>query len=176
MTKLFSNFSKLFLAGLLIFATSCERELAELQPATFPTAGDVFIDGFTGGLEFSAFGGSDVTAFDTDTEIKFRGTTSMRFSVPDFEDPAGAFAGGAFFLEGAGRDLSNYNVLTFWARASQASTINEIGFGNDLGANTFVTAVNNLPVTTNWKKYYVPIPDPAKLTNERGLLWFSEGP
>ncbi|MFK8164074.1 MAG: Ig-like domain-containing protein, partial [Lewinella sp.] len=175
MTKLLNNFSKLLIAGLLIFSTSCEREFDDLQPATFPAGANVFIDGFTGGLEYSAFGGSDVTAFDTDTEVKYSGTTSMRFSVPDFEDPAGAYAGGAFFLE-TGRDLSGYNVLTFWARASQAATLDQVGFGNYLGGNEYVASVSGLAINTNWKKYYIPIPDPSKLTQERGMLFYSEGP
>ena len=175
MTNSFNNLSKLLIAGILLFATSCEREFDDLQPATFPTNAEVFIDGFTGGLEYAAFAGSDVTAFDTDTEIKYSGTTSMRFSVPDFEDPAGAYAGGAFFMEN-GRDLSGYNVLTFWARASQAANISVLGFGNYLGENEHVASISEVPINTNWKKYYIPIPDPSKLTQERGMLYYSEGP
>jgi hypothetical protein len=99
----------------------------------------------------------------------------MRFSVPDFEDPAGAYAGGAFFLE-SGRDLTGYNVLTFWARASQPANIDVIGIGNDLGDNEFLASLSDLAVNTNWKKYYIPIPDPSKLTQERGMLYYAEGP
>lgn len=161
--------------GLLVFSTACERELDEIEPATFPTNADVFIDGFTAGLNYAAFGGSDVTAFDTDTETVFAGTTSMRFEVPDFEDPAGAFAGGAFFLD-TGRDLSGYTALTFWARASQPANINEIGIGNDFGDSEFVATLSNLPVNTNWQKYYIPLPDASKLTQERGMLFYAEGP
>ncbi|WP_020570647.1 Ig-like domain-containing protein [Neolewinella persica] len=175
MTKLLNNFSKFILAVLLIFSTSCERDLDDLEPATFPTSADVFIDGFVGGLNYAAFGGSDVTAFDTDTEIKYAGTTSMRFSVPDFEDPAGAYAGGAFFLD-SGRDLTGYNVLTFWARASQPANIDIVGIGNDLGDNEYIASLSGLAVNTNWKKYYIPIPDPSKLTQERGMFFYSEGP
>ncbi len=175
MTKFFNGFSRLLFAGLLLFSFGCERDLEELELATYPTNADVFIDGFTGGLEYAAFGGSDVTAFDTDTDIRFRGTTSMRFAVPDFESPSGAYAGGAFFLE-TGRDLTSYNVLSFWARASQPATLDNIGFGNYLGANENVVSVDALPLTTNWQKYYVPIPDASRLTQERGLLFYSEGP
>ncbi|MEM1324278.1 MAG: hypothetical protein AAGG75_28725, partial [Bacteroidota bacterium] len=114
--------------------SSCERELEDLEPATFPTTAEVFIDGFSAGLEYAAFGGSDVTAFEVDDEVKFRGTSSMRFEVPDFESPTGSFAGGVFFDEG-GRDLTGYTTLTFWMRASRSANINELGFGNDLGEN-----------------------------------------
>lgn len=175
MTNFLNGFSRILFAGLLLFTFGCERDLEELELATYPTNADVFIDGFTGGLEYAAFGGSDVTAFDTDTEIQYRGTTSMRFSVPDFESPAGAYAGGAFFLE-TGRNLTGYNVLSFWARASQPATLDEVGFGNYLEANENIVSVNGLAMTTNWQKYYVPIPDASRLTQERGLLYYSEGP
>ena len=33
-----------------------------------------------------------------------------------------------------------------------------------------------VPVNTNWQKYYVPIPDPSKVTAETILLRFAEGP
>lgn len=175
MTKNIQGLGHLLFAGLLLFTFGCERDLDELEPASFPTAGDVFIDGFTGGLEYAAFGGSDVTAFDVDTEIKFRGTTSMRFAVPDEGAPAGSFAGGSFFL-GSGRNLSGYTALTFWARASQPAFLNEVGFGNDFGANQYAALTNGLALTTNWQKYYIPIPDPAKLTQERGMFYYAEGP
>ena len=56
-----------------------------------------------------------------------------------------------FFLM-AGRDLSGYDALTFWAKATQAGTINEIGFGNDFGENKFLVSPKNLRITTNWTK------------------------
>ena len=31
-------------------------------------------------------------------------------------------------------------------------------------------------VNTNWKKFFIPIPDPSVLTEEQGLLYFSEAP
>jgi hypothetical protein len=31
-------------------------------------------------------------------------------------------------------------------------------------------------LTTNWVKYIIPIPDASKLTQERGMLWYAEGP
>ncbi|PHI21155.1 hypothetical protein CEQ90_03800 [Lewinellaceae bacterium SD302] len=172
--SIYQLLSVLLIIGGLSFG--CERDLEDLEPAEFPTNGDVFIDGFTGGMEYAAFGGSKVTAFDVDTEIKYEGTTSMRFAVPDFEDPEGAYAGGTFFLT-SGRNLSGYTALTFWARATRSATIDEIGFGNDLGENRYVTSVaGGIQVNTNWQKYYIPIPDPSKLTSERGMLFYAEGP
>lgn len=162
-------------ALLLIFVFSCTREIDGLEPATFPTTGDIFIDGFSAGLNYSAFGGSKVTAFDVDTDVKYDGEASMRFEVPDFEDPAGAYAGGAYTTT-VGRDLTGYDALTFWARASQSASIDVVGFGNDLGESKHVVTLSNVPVNTNWKKYYIPIPDPAQLTQERGMFFYSEGP
>jgi len=99
----------LLLAMSTIFM-NCSRDIDELDLATNPAIAEVFIDGFSAGLEYAAFGGSDVTAFDVDTEVKYSGTSSMRISVPDFEDPKGAYAGGVYFT-GSGRDLSGFDAL-----------------------------------------------------------------
>jgi hypothetical protein len=174
-TKTYNILTALSLVAMLAFGASCERELDELVPASFPSNGDIFIDGFSGGLQYAAFGGSDVTAFQVVDEGAYSGTAVMRFEVPDFEDPAGAYAGGAFFVPG-GRDLTGFTALTFWGRSSKAANIDVLGFGNDLGANRFVTTINNVPMTSRWKKYYIPIPDPSKLTQEGGMFFYSEGP
>ncbi len=170
------HFSTLgFFAACLALFSSCERDPAELDPAAFPAIPEVFSDAFSAGLNYAAFGGSDVRAFDVDTEVKYSGTASMRIAVPDVGDPAGAYAGGVYFTS-TGRNLSGYNVLTFWAKASKSATIDIIGFGNDLGENKYQASIAGLPVNTNWKKYYIPIPDPSKLTAERGMFFYSEGP
>ncbi|GAB4418713.1 MAG: hypothetical protein OHK0039_30440 [Bacteroidia bacterium] len=173
--KTFNNLIGIGIWLVLILGTGCERTLDELKPAEFPADGTVFLDNFSAGLEYAAFGGSDVMAFEVVDEGAYKGTSVMRFSVPDFEDPSGAYAGGAFFVPG-GRDLSGFTVLTFWARASQAANIDVLGFGNDLVANRFITTISNTPVNTNWRKYYIPIPDPARLTQEGGMFFYSEGP
>ena len=162
----------LFSAVLLL---SCERSIDDLEPVTFPAKGEIFIDGFTGDLEYDAFGGSDVRSFEVDMDVKYKGTASMRFDVPNFNDPAGAFAGGVFSST-TGRDLSGFNTLSFYARSSKTASVDIIGFGNDLGENKFQTTINGLQLKTGWTKYYIPIPDPSKLTAEEGLFFFSEGP
>jgi hypothetical protein len=166
-----------FLLGLIFIITvSCERELSEdVEFATFPSTAEVFIDGFSGGLEYLPFGGSKFDAFTVDNETKIKGSASMRFDVPNVGDPDGAFAG-AIFPDFGGRDLSGYDALTFWAKASQAGTINEIGFGQDFGENKFLVTLPNLLLSTNWKKYTIPIPDASKLTFEKGMFWYAEGP
>ena len=165
--------SYLMFALFLVINYSCAPDEDNLQEATFPNIADVFIDGFSAGLQYDAFGDSRVTAFDVDTDIVFQGTASMRFNIPNTSDPQGGYAGGIFSVAG-GRDLTDYNVLTFYARASRGETINEIGFGLTFQGEVFRTQINGLQVGTEWQKYFIPIPDGAKLTQESGMLWYAE--
>jgi len=135
---------------------------------------DVFIDTFSGGLDYAAFAGSDYLGFQVDNKVAYNGSAaSMRFDVPNVGDPDGGFTGGAFFSTG-GRNLSGYNVLTFWAKGLQAATI-EIGFGLDDKGSQDYKASCTQKISTTWKKYYLPIPDASKLTLEKGLLYVSAG-
>lgn len=171
------NISILALLTSLVMLTvaACKRDLDDLEPAAFPTTAEVFIDGFSAGLSYAAFGGSKVTAFDVDTEVKYKGSASMKFAVPDAGDPQGAYAGGGY-LASVGRDLSGYDALTFWARASKSATIDVVGFGNDFGESKFLTTLRDVKVNTNWQKYIIPLPDPSKLKQEKGMFFYSEGP
>ncbi len=139
-----------------IFATllfGCERDMTDLEPATYSTNPEVFIDGFSGGLNYAAFSGSVPAAFNVDNEVTLNNSSaSMRFEVPNYGDPRGAYAGGTYFT-GVGRDLSGYNALTFWAKASKNATLDVVGFGNDLGANKYQVSVNGLNINTNWKNF-----------------------
>ena len=170
----YRNILKLAAFGLILFAFSCERDFDGLEPASFPTDADVFIDAFSGGLSYAAFGNSDVRAFQVDEDVVYEGSASMRFAVPPVNDPKGAFAGGAFTTS-IGRDLSGYDALTFWAKATQTANLDVLGFGNDLGESKYVATINNVPVNTNWQKYYIPLPNPELLTEERGMFFYSEG-
>jgi hypothetical protein len=174
--KIISN-TRLFLASIAIIGFSgCKRELDELTPAYYPKNPNVFLDDFSSGLNYAAFGNSDPKAFQVDRQTTYnQSAASMRFEVPAVNDPAGAYAGGAFFT-GVGRDLSGYTALTFWARATQTANIDVVGFGNDLDASPFQVSVSSLPINTNWNKYYIPIPDPSKLKAEKGMFFYSEGP
>jgi len=163
------------LAGMLM-VWGCERNTDELKPPSYPAIPEVFLDGFSGGLNYAAFGGSVPTAFDVDYQVTYnQSSASMRFEVPDANDPRGAYAGGVFFTS-SGRDLSGFNVLTFYAKASKSASIDLIGFGNDLGESKYLATISGLKVGTSWKKYYIPIPDPSRLTAERGMLMYAEGP
>jgi hypothetical protein len=165
------------LAVSLLFAGGCtKRDVNELDPLQLPTTADVFIDDFTSDLAYAAFGGSDVKAFNVDINETYNTSEkSMRFDVPDANSPNGSYAGGVFFSK-TGRDLSGFNALTFYIKSNQAATIGTIGLGNDLGENKYVVSISNIPVTAAWKKVIIPIPDPGKLTAERGLLYYAAAP
>ena len=165
----------LLMTILLVFTVSCERDIDELEPAGFPTTPEVFIDGFSAGLAYAAFGGSNVAAFSVDEDVKYAGTSSMRFAVPDAGDPEGAYAGGVYYTI-EGRDLSGYDALTFWAKASKSATIDLVGFGNDLKDSKHQAYLQNVKINTNWKKYIIPIPEASRLKEEKGMFYYSEGP
>lgn len=170
-----NNIVKTFLGISMLLALGCQRDLNELEEATYPTNGDVFIDTFSSGLNYSAYGGSVPSAFDVDNTVKYAGTTSMKFAVPDYGDPDGSYAGGSFYTS-MPRDLSGYTALTFWIKATQSANIDVIGFGNDFGENKYQVSISSLAVNTNWKKVIIPIPDPSKLVAEKGMFFVSEGP
>jgi hypothetical protein len=172
----FIYLKNIFILGLLFVATvSCEREISdEVEFATSPNTAEVFIDGFSSGLDYFPFDGSNFEAFTVDKETKYNGSAAMRFDVPNVGDPAGAYAGAIFRLE-TGRDLSGYDALTFWAKGTRSGKINEIGFGQDFGENKYLVTTD-LQLTTTWRKYVIPIPDASKLIAERGLFWYAEGP
>jgi len=148
---------------------SCEREIDELKPATFPSIAEVFIDDFSSGLQYEAWG--DVNAFDVDKEVTYKGSASMKFAVPN-EGETGGYAGGLFYTT-MPRDLTAYTALTFWIKASKAAEINEIAFGLNDGLKT---TLDSIQVTTNWRKVIIPIPDPSKLKEVSSMLSYSEAP
>ena len=166
----------IYLGLLLLLFSSCERDLNELSEATYTTNPDVFRDTFSAGLNYAAFLGSKLDAFQVDTEVTYNNSAaSMRIEVPNANNPQGGYAGGAYFTS-TPRDLSQYNVLSCWIKASQPATIDVLGFGIDLAENKYNVNLNNVVVNSNWRKVYIPIPDAAKLTAERGMFYYSEGP
>jgi hypothetical protein len=167
----------------LIFITiiGCERNLSEEAVfASLANTAEIFTDAPVGmGSNFYfPYGpddtnpvGSKLTAWSVDNNESYEGSASMRFDVPNSNDPEGNFAGAIFLIDGTGRDLTGYNALTFWAKASQGATIAEMGFGE----TKFATKLINFNLSTQWTKYIIPIPDASKLTEERGMLFYSAG-
>lgn len=162
--------------GLLSFSQiNCKRDVNKLELATnYPTDPDVFIDAFSPGLNFNAWG--KVTNMHIDYNVFYQGTASMRIEVPDLNDPQGTWAGGAYYTV-MPRNLSGYDALTFWAKASQPATI-EVGFGVDpnLGTATYKVALTKTNLNTNWQEYIIPIPVSSKLTNATGMFYYSAAP
>lgn len=168
--------TQLALVILVFTLFSCERDLTDdVVEANFSNNPEIFIDGFSAGLDYLPFAGSRFDAFSVDTDVKYKGSAAMRFDVPNVGDPLGSYAG-AIFPDYGGRNLTGYDALTFWAKATTAGTINEIGFGQDFIEGKYLTTLQNLQITTNWQKYIIPLPDPSKLTQEKGLFWYAEGP
>ncbi|MCL6266315.1 carbohydrate-binding protein [Flagellimonas myxillae] len=156
----------------------CERDLSdEAEFATFSTTGDVFTDlpvGLGSNFYFP-FLGSKATAFSVDENTAYEGQASIRIDVPNANDPNGNFAGAIFRIDGSGRNLTGFDALTFWAKASQGVNIGEIGFGQDFGENKFQVTRTNVSLGTQWAKYVIPIPDASKLIEEKGMLWYAAG-
>lgn len=171
--------NRLLGAGLvaLIVLAGCERSVDGLSEPGFTQNPNVFIDGFSSGLDYLPFADSKQTAFSVDNQTTFdNSSASMRFDVPNFGDPGGAYAGAIFKDLNGGRDLTGYNALTFYAKATKAATINEIGFGQDFEGNEFQVSISNLRISTGWEKFIIPFPDASRLTQESGMFWFAEGP
>ena len=158
----------------LFVSVSCERVEKNLRPATFPSIGEVFIDDFSPTLDWAPFAGSKPTALQVVSEDAFEGSGVLRFEVPDPSDSEGSFLGGT--LHTTPRNLTGFNVLTFYARASIAASVNEIGFGLDEeGKDANKVTVTGLKLTPTWQKFYLPIPNPSRLAEEEGMFWISEG-
>jgi hypothetical protein len=137
------------------------------------TNGVIFLETFGAGINPEAFSGTKLDALSIDTTVAHTGNASLRVDVPLPTDPSGAYAGSAF-VGGTARDLSSYNALVFWAKASKAVTIDQMGIGNDnTGTSKYTATVSNVALTTDWKEYAIPIPDPKKLVAEKGLFFYA---
>jgi uncharacterized protein YjdB len=128
----------------------------------------VFTDDYAPNVSFMEFGGS-TNALTVDTVEFQEGTASLRVEVP-----AGGYTGGALAIS-TPLNVSGYNAVAFWAKASAANPLNVTGLGNDANTSTFQAEFNGVPLTTTWTQFYIPIPDAAVLTSQTGLFHFAEG-
>lgn len=167
------------LLGLIFSVTiGCDRNLSdEAVLATFPKNGLIFTDNFVGlGSDFYfPYADSKFTAFSIDSKESYAGKASIRLDVPNASDPKGSYAGGIFRIDGAGRNLTDFDALTFWAKTSQGVTVAEFGFGEDFMENKYLATITNVNVATQWTKYIIPIPDASKLLKERGMFRYAAG-
>lgn len=164
--------------GILIFAFfGCQNDESNFQDPKLSRMGEIFLDRpvAMGTLFYLPYNGSKLTAWQVDDEVSYLGTSSMRIDVPNANDAQGSYAGAILRVDGAPRDLSNFDALTFWVRASQGVTIGEFGFGEDFIENKFITSITNVSIGTAWTKIIIPIPDASKLTAERGMFRYAAG-
>jgi hypothetical protein len=147
-----------------------ERTMTELELASANDDPIVFEDEFLGGLDYAAFEDSYYEAFSIDQTVFRTGTASMKVALP-----ANEWAGGSFYTHGP-RNLSPYNALTFYAKASRAINLTTAGLGIPIIADTeYQAEIGNIPIGTDWTLVVVPIPNPARLVNERGMFWYTMG-
>ncbi|MDJ0646273.1 MAG: glycosyl hydrolase family 16 [Flavobacteriaceae bacterium] len=181
--KIVNNIKVKFLGiiAAILVLVSCERDISdEAVFATFSNNPDIYTDNPVGltdefFVSFDPALGANTEAFGTDNNVAYEGTSSIRIDVPAPDDPNGSFVGGIFLDRGAGRNLTGYDALTFWARGSTTATVGLVGFGTDFEENKFAVAGPSIRLSTDWKKYIIPIPDPSKLIQERGMFVFSAG-
>ena len=175
------SFSGIGAIALAMFFTSCEREVSgDAVLATYPKLADIYTDAPVGLTDaffesFDPASGANPNGFGTDNDVSYVGNASIRIDVPALNDPDGGYIGGIFRDRGVGRDLTGYDALTFWVKGSTTAAITTVGFGTDFGQNNYAVMANNIALSTDWRKVIIPIPDPSKLTQERGMFLFSAG-
>ncbi len=140
------------------------------EPTCPFTPGIVFDDEYGYGITYQAFAGSYLEAVLVVADNVYAGTQGLQITVPD-----ASWSGGAFTSDPV-QDLTEFNAITFWAKASMAATLDVAGIGNDnSGTSLYMAEVTGLALTTSWQQYTIPVPLPEKLDAEGGLLYFAEG-
>ncbi len=164
-----------FLALVMVLAAGgCGRDYFT-NPAEATTDPIVFDDEFGDAVDYQAFENSKVDAVQTDYAVAFSGPASLRVTVPGPGSQEGWFAGGAFTTFNL-RDLTSYNAVTFYAKSSINSTLDVAGHSNDnTGTSLYEASRSAIPLTNEWVRVIVPIPNPSRLTFEGGLFFFAEG-
>ncbi len=126
----------------------------------------VFVDDYGPSESFQGFGGAaDDVARDATTLREGRASLKAVVSTT-------AYMGGAITTT-VPRDLSSYNAVTFWAKASKAVSFDKVGLGNNNADAPWAAEVHDLALTTDFTKFIVPIPLPSKATSFDGLFHFA---
>ncbi len=171
-----SSFTRMLAVAGIVVAGGCSNDIDSLGPAPFPSDPGVYAEGFAPGVRFEAFGGAKVDALSDDPNNRRSGSVGLRVTVPGPGDPSGGYAGGAF-IANVPRDLTGFNALTFWAKASTSASLDVGGLGNDnTGTSRYTAQRTGIQLTTGWQRYVIPIPLASKLSQEAGLFFFAEGP
>ncbi len=101
------------------------------------------------------------------------GGASLKVVVPGPGDPANAFAGGAI-VGSWPRNLSGYDAVAFYALSTRAAPL-VVGIGADQTDSPRYIAEGVVNLGTEWTRYVLPVPNPARLSSSRGLFYFSAG-
>ena len=154
-------------------ATVTATHTASGKTATVPVNvnGVVFRNGYASGVSFAPFGGStnDVSI---DATVTHDGLSTLKFVVTG----TGSYSGGALVTATA-RNLTGFNALTFWAKASTANNLNVAGMGNDAsGSAAYSAEINTIPLTGTWTKFAIPLPAPGKAIDVAGLFHLADAP
>lgn len=166
----------ILLTILISVLLGCSSDDYGLGPAPYPNDNTVFVDNFGSSIEFQAFSGSKLDALQIENSDTYSGSLGLVITVPDSGDASGSYAGGALVASIA-RNLTDYNCLTFWAKADKEITLDVAGIGNDnTGTSIYTAEVNGFALTTTWQQYVIPIPEAGKLISEKGMFYFAEGP
>ncbi len=166
--------------GFSLFIMSCEREISEdAKLASYPNTPNIFTDAPIGltdefFISFDPAAGANTEGFGVDNNEAYEGRSSIRIDVPSPNDPNGGFIGGIFKDRGNGRNLTGYDALTFWVKGSTTATV-EFGFGTDFEENKHAVGLSGIQLSTDWRKIVIPIPDPSKLVQEKGMFLFAAG-
>ncbi len=128
----------------------------------------VFDDDYATGVSFAPFGGSTNNLSIDDSEFA-DGTSSLRIEVP-----AEGYTGGAL-VASAAVDMTGYNAVQFWAKASSDFPLNTAGTGNDSADSFFQVEIRALPLTSEWTQFTIPLVSDTPLESVTGLFHFAEG-
>jgi Secretion system C-terminal sorting domain len=148
--------------------TSLTLCIAFLSTTCLLAQAPIFTDAYATDVTFAAFRDA-VNAVSIDNTVNQSGTSSLKIVVP-----ATGYTGGAL-VAATPQNLSTYNAVSFWIKGSAAKKLNTAGLGNNAATNVYQTELAEIPVTTTWTKFIIPIPVPSKLTAETGLFHFAEG-
>lgn len=142
------------------------------EPPVPDSAAQVFDDAFPVGFEPFAFENSVLDSLSIDGGKAYAGQRSLRLEIPS---ASSGYSGGAV-LASAAQELSRANALVFWATASRDATFDQLGFGLNFDPypSTYRVTLLGLPLGTSWTRHVIPIPDPSRLTAERGMFWWAE--
>lgn len=152
-----------------VTATLGDKSADAVVKVTPLFAGPVFTDDYAAGVTFAPFGGS-TNALSVDPLEHHSWSASLKVAVP-----ATGYTGGTL-KAAAPQNMALYNAVTFWAKASKAVTLATAGFGDTAAGDVrFKAETAPLDLTTEWTRFIIPIPAPAKLSENLALFHFAQG-